>query len=131
LLLCFIQEGVARKVYKQKLDEIRADYSKDFESEIKKHNELAMRQESEDFEKIRCQKRLIEDKYNTLKEKYMKLKNDMRAAIERRQKHKEKANSIVSETETSSRTKSERTDSNDQKLVNFLQFKCICVYICI
>ncbi|OXU19166.1 hypothetical protein TSAR_000509, partial [Trichomalopsis sarcophagae] len=112
-----VDEVLARKVYKQRLDEIRADYSKDVENEMKKHNDSAVRQESVDFEKIRCEKRLLEDKYNTLKEKYLKLKKDMRAAIEKRNRRKEQANTTASETEmsTSTRTRTERTESTDQK----------------
>ena len=90
---------------------------------MKKQNESAVRQESVDFEKIRCEKRLLEDKYNTLKEKYMKLKKDMRIAIEKRNRRKEQqANATASETEmsTSTRTRTERTESTDQRLVNFL-----------
>lgn len=72
-----------------------------------------------DFEKLRCEKRLLEDKYNTMKEKYMKLKKDMRAAIEKRNRRKEQANATASETEmsTSTRTRTDRTESTDQKLV--------------
>ncbi|XP_016836739.1 centrosomal protein of 164 kDa isoform X2 [Nasonia vitripennis] len=112
-----VDEGLARKVYKQRLDEIRTDYSKDVENEMKKHNDSAVRQESVDFEKIRCEKRLLEDKYNTLKGKYLKLKKDMRAAIEKRNRRKEQANTTASETEmsTSTRTRTERTESTDQK----------------
>lgn len=110
-------------MYKQRLDEIRADYSKDVENEMKKQNDSAVRQDSVDFEKIRCEKRLIEDKYNTLKEKYLKLKKDMRMAVERRNRRKEQANTTASETEmsTSTRTRTDRTDSTDQKLVYIFQ----------
>ena len=111
-------------MYKQRLDELRADYSKDLENEIKKYSESAVRHESVEFEKIRCEKHLIEDKYNTLKDKYVKLKKDMRAAIEKRNRRKElaQANAAVSETEmsTSARTKTERSESTDQKLVKCL-----------
>uniref|UniRef100_A0ABD2X750 WW domain-containing protein n=1 Tax=Trichogramma kaykai TaxID=54128 RepID=A0ABD2X750_9HYME len=116
-----VDEGLARKVYKQRLEEVRADYSKDIENELKKHHDTANRQENVEFEKIRCEKRLIEDKYNTLKEKYLKLKKDMRAAIEKRNRRKElvQANATASETEisTSAKTRTERTESLDQKLL--------------
>lgn len=115
-----MQENLARKVYKQRLDEIRTDYSKDVDNEVKKYDS-AVRQEIVDFEKMRCEKRLLEDKYNTLKEKYMKMKKDMRAAIEKRNRRKEQANATASETEmsTSTRTRTDRTESTDQKLVGF------------
>lgn len=108
-------------MYKQRLDEIRTDYTKDVDNEVKKYDS-AVRQEIVDFEKLRCEKRLLEDKYNTIKEKYMKMKKDMRAAIEKRNRRKEQqaANATASETEisTSTRTRTDRTDSTDQKLVH-------------
>lgn len=109
-------------MYKQRLEEIRADYSKEIEKEVKSHNDSAVRQEIVDFEKLRCEKRLLEDKYNTLKEKYLKMKKDMRAAIEKRARRKEQqANMTTSETEmsTSTRTRTERTESSGHKLVYF------------
>ncbi|XP_063237457.1 uncharacterized protein LOC134539391 isoform X2 [Bacillus rossius redtenbacheri] len=38
------------------------------------------------FEKLRCEKRLLEDKYRSLKEKYIRLKTDVKISIERRKK---------------------------------------------
>lgn len=41
-------------------------------------------------EKLRCEKRLVEDKYRTLKEKYIKLKGEMKTHVEKKeQKQKE------------------------------------------
>ncbi|XP_015605660.1 centrosomal protein of 164 kDa isoform X2 [Cephus cinctus] len=111
-----MSESLARKGYKQRLKDIRDDFSQDVEKEAKKQNERISRQETVDFEKIRCEKRLLEDKYKTLKEKYLKLKNDVRLAVERRNKKKE-GNTTASETEksTSARTRTDRTESSDQK----------------
>lgn len=109
------------------MDEIRADYTRDIESALVKQNESVVRQEVIDFEKIRCEKRILEDKYNILKEKYLKLKKDMRLAIERRNKRKESQQATsnatntnaaiagtMSETEmsTSTRTKTDKTESD-------------------
>lgn len=79
-------------------------------------SEHATRQETVDFEKMRCEKRLLEDKYKILKDKYLKLKNDVRLAVERRSKRKE-AHVTTSETEksASTRTKTDRTESLDRK----------------
>ncbi|XP_033209240.1 centrosomal protein of 164 kDa isoform X3 [Belonocnema kinseyi] len=110
-------EGLARKLYKQKLEEIRADFSRDIENQVKKQSDRKSGpQESVDFEKLRCEKRLLEDKYNTLKEKYLKLKKEVRLAVERRTKRKE-GNTTASETErsTSARTRTDKTESSDQK----------------
>lgn len=107
---------MARKVYKQRLEEVRGDFSKEIDKEAKNISERASRQETVDFEKIRCEKRLLEDKYKTLKEKYLKLKNDVRLAVERRSKRKE-SNTTASETErsASTRTRTDRTESSIQK----------------
>ncbi|KAK2582478.1 hypothetical protein KPH14_004783 [Odynerus spinipes] len=105
-----IDEGLSRKMYKQRLEEIRADFSRDVEKEARQQTERAIQQECMDFEKMRCEKRLLQDKYMALKEKYMKLKNDVRLVIERRNKSRE-GYTTASETE---RSKTERTESSDQ-----------------
>lgn len=110
------QEDRTRKMYKQCLEEIRADFSRDAEKEAKKQTGRAIHQESIEFEKMRCEKRLLQDKYMALKEKYMKLKKEVRSAIERRSRRKE-GYTTASETErsTSTRTRTDRTESSDQK----------------
>lgn len=116
LLTRFFQENMARKVFKQKLDEIRSDLAREIDKETKKISDRATRQDSADYDKIRCEKRILEDKYKTLKDKYLKLKNDVRLAVEKRSKRKE-GHTTVSETEKSgsTRTRTERTESLTQK----------------
>ncbi|KAK6633908.1 hypothetical protein RUM44_004515 [Polyplax serrata] len=58
--------------------------------------------ESRVFEKVRCEKRLLEDKYKTLKEKYIKLKAEAKSTLERKKKKKESSITMSSETEKSS-----------------------------
>lgn len=41
-----------------------------------------------EFEKVRCEKRLLEDKYKSLKEKYLRLKNEVRLSMERKRQAK-------------------------------------------
>jgi len=103
-------------MYKERLEEIRTDFARDAEKEARKQTEKALQQESIDFEKMRCEKRLLQDKYTALKEKYMKLKNDVRLAVERRSRRKE-GYTTTSETErsTSTRTRTDKTDSSEQK----------------
>ncbi|XP_074112640.1 centrosomal protein 164 isoform X3 [Cotesia typhae] len=110
-----VEENMARKVFKQKLDEIRSDLSREIDKETKKISDRATRQDSADYDKIRCEKRILEDKYKTLKDKYLKLKNDVRLAVEKRSKRKE-GHTTVSETEKSgsTRTRTERTESLTQ-----------------
>lgn len=110
-LLTTFQERLSRKVYKQRLDEIRTDLSRGIDKEAKKISDHATRQQMIDFEKIRCEKRLLEDKYKVLKEKYLKLKNEVRVAVERRSKRRE-SNTTASETERSGSTKT-RTETNE------------------
>lgn len=52
-----------------------------------------MRQSGEDrlYEKIRCEKRLLEDKYRCLKEKYLRLKADVKISLERRNHRREQS----------------------------------------
>ncbi|EFN65813.1 Centrosomal protein of 164 kDa [Camponotus floridanus] len=109
-----MDEALARKMYKERLEEIRADFARETEKEARKQNERIL-QDSIDFEKMRCEKRLLQDKYTALKEKYMKLKNDVRLAVERRSRRKE-GYTTASETErsTSTRTKTDRTESSEQ-----------------
>ncbi|XP_044581392.1 uncharacterized protein PF11_0207-like isoform X5 [Cotesia glomerata] len=110
-----VEENMARKVFKQKLDEIRSDLAREIDKETKKISDRATRQDSADYDKIRCEKRILEDKYKTLKDKYLKLKNDVRLAVEKRSKRKE-GHTTASETEKSgsTRTRTERTESLTQ-----------------
>lgn len=109
-------------MYKERLEEIRADFARDAEKEARKQTDRVLQQESIDYEKLRCEKRLLQDKYTALKEKYMKLKNDVRLAVERRSRRKE-GYTTASETErsASTRTRTEKTESSEQKWVFSLQ----------
>ncbi|XP_014601171.1 PREDICTED: uncharacterized protein LOC106785325 isoform X1 [Polistes canadensis] len=108
-----IDEGLARKMYKQRLEDIRADFSRELEKEARKQTERALQQECMDFEKIRCERRLLEDKYIALKEKYIKLKNDVRLTVERRNKSTGGGGGYTTTSETE-RSKTERTNSSDK-----------------
>ena len=46
----------------------------------------ASRPDDRVFEKLRCEKRLLEDKYRTLKDKYVRLKSDIKQSLEKRNK---------------------------------------------
>lgn len=110
------QEDRTLKMYKQRLMEIHADFSRDAEKEARKQSGRAIHQDSIEFEKMRSEKRLLQDKYEALKEKYMKLKEEVRSVIERRNRRKE-GYTTASETErsTSTRTRTEKTESSEQK----------------
>ena len=53
------------------------------------------------FEKLRCEKRLLEDKYRSLKEKYIRLKMDIKISVERRKRRDVGGTTTGSETERS------------------------------
>ncbi|XP_014239734.1 centrosomal protein of 164 kDa-like isoform X2 [Cimex lectularius] len=88
-----------------------------------------------DFEKMRCEKRLIEDKYRSLKDKYLQLKSDIEIAVERKlqsknRKKKEDHNQEkesqdekgISETKTNNKSKNNNLESDatsDEKLPRF------------
>ncbi|XP_015439557.1 PREDICTED: centrosomal protein of 164 kDa [Dufourea novaeangliae] len=111
-----IDEALTRKMHKQRLEDIRADFTRDAEKEARKQSEQrSVQQETVDIEKMRSENRLLQDKYTVLKEKYRKLKNDVRLAVERRSWRKMGYTS-ASETEksTSTRTRTDRTESSEQ-----------------
>lgn len=57
------------------------------------------------FEKLRCEKRLLEDKYRSLKDKYIRLKTDIKISMERRKRRDAGGTTTASETENSSSRK--------------------------
>lgn len=67
------------------------------------------------YEKLRCEKRLLEDKYKCLKEKYFRLKTDIKLSIEKKNRRKEQStatNTTGSETEQSNSNKERYIFSN-------------------
>lgn len=62
------------------------------------------------YEKMRCEKRLLEDKYKCLKEKYVRLKADIKVSLERRNRRPHASTTTGSETE--------RSFSNKQSIGN-------------
>ncbi|OAD53569.1 hypothetical protein WN48_09731 [Eufriesea mexicana] len=110
-----INEDRTLKMYKQRLTEIQVDFSRDAEIEAKRRSGQTIMIDSFQYERMRCERRLIQDKYLALKEKYRKLKEEVRSFIERRNKRKE-GYTTASETErsTSTRTRTEKTESSDQ-----------------
>ncbi|XP_053972469.1 centrosomal protein of 164 kDa [Hylaeus volcanicus] len=110
-----MDEGLTRQMYKQRLEEIRSDFSRDAEKKAQKLVEQTVQQESVDIEKMRSENRLLQDKYTALKEKYRKLKGEVRLVVERRIRRKA-GYTTASETErsTSTRTRTDRTESSEQ-----------------
>ncbi|KAJ8942917.1 hypothetical protein NQ314_009892 [Rhamnusium bicolor] len=82
------------KYYEEKLAEIEkelAERSQMTELRNKMQNELEHDKnksvcDERMYEKLRCEKRLLEDKYRCLKDKYLRLKTDVKISIEKRNK---------------------------------------------
>ncbi|XP_065159078.1 centrosomal protein of 164 kDa isoform X2 [Atheta coriaria] len=126
-----------RKQHQAVLDEIKLDFKseekilrREHESmlaELKRKvnggnldNEMNYQTSSKDketgderlYEKVRCEKRLLEDKYRCLKEKYMKLKTDVKLTIEKRHRKREQSLTTTttgSETEKSNSINKEKS----------------------
>ncbi|XP_033606147.1 centrosomal protein of 164 kDa isoform X3 [Cryptotermes secundus] len=106
-----MEEEQVRREHTERLNELRARLSRELELEqqrLLKPNEQqsdSARQEllesSRVFEKLRCEKRLLEDKYRSLKEKYIRLKTDVKISMERRKRRDAGGTTTGSETERS------------------------------
>uniref|UniRef100_A0A182IYZ1 Uncharacterized protein n=1 Tax=Anopheles atroparvus TaxID=41427 RepID=A0A182IYZ1_ANOAO len=100
-----MEEELLKKEHTTNLTEMKIKLSHELEVERQR-----MRETGEDrlYEKMRCEKRLLEDKYKCLKEKYTRLKTDVRISLERRKKRREQQqHSLLSNSyETDDRTNS-------------------------
>ncbi|XP_072386494.1 uncharacterized protein Cep164 isoform X2 [Diabrotica undecimpunctata] len=100
------EEQVLRKAHQAKMAELRSKFQAESEQDRGKHTT-----DERTFEKLRCEKRLLEDKYRCLKEKYLKLKTEIKLTMEKRSKRKEQStttNTTGSETEQSNSNNRER-----------------------
>ncbi|XP_052873391.1 centrosomal protein of 164 kDa [Anopheles cruzii] len=81
-----MEEELLKKEQGRNLTEMKIKLNHELEVERQR-----MRETGEDrlYEKVRCEKRLLEDKYKCLKEKYTRLKTDVRISLERRKKRRE------------------------------------------
>lgn len=80
------EEEIIKKEHTLKHSEMRDKLAHELELERQR-----MRETGEDrlYEKVRCEKRLLEDKYRCLKEKYVRLKTDVKLSLERRNRRRE------------------------------------------
>jgi hypothetical protein len=83
-------------------------------AELKNKIELEAEKKDEKYEKIRCEKRLLEDKYKCLKDKYLRLKTEVKMSIEKRNKRKEQGGAT-----TTTGSETERSHSNNKD-------RCVC-----
>nr|CAD7198739.1 unnamed protein product [Timema douglasi] len=121
------EEEAVRKEHTDQLADLRARLTKELDVEkvrMKVASEgldEAARQElvenSRVFEKVRCEKRLLEDKYRSLKEKYIRLKTDVKISIERR-KRRDGGTTTGSETERSSSHKTGGKPVDPERIIS-------------
>ncbi|CAG9762889.1 unnamed protein product [Ceutorhynchus assimilis] len=108
------------------MDEIKREFKIE-EQILKQKHQVEMlklrsketEQEDRQFEKLRCEKRLLEDKYRCLKEKYLRLKTEVKLSLEKRSRRKDQhstnttaTNTTGSETEQSHSNNKDRTPLN-------------------
>lgn len=98
------EEEIVKKDHATKLAQLKDKLTHELELERQRMRESG---ESHLFEKMRCEKRLLEDKYRCLKEKYVRLKADVKISLERRSRRRDHQ-SITTGSET------ERSNSNKQ-----------------
>ncbi|XP_020805484.1 uncharacterized protein LOC110181893 [Drosophila serrata] len=97
------EEEIVRREHAARLAQLQAKLSRELDMEKQR-----FRDKGEDrlYEKVRCEKRLLEDKYRCLKEKYVRLKTDVKLSLERRNRRRE-AQQAISQHNTKSTTGSE------------------------
>lgn len=100
------EEELIKKDYAINLQKTKDKMSHDLDLERQKMRESG---ESNLYEKIRCEKRLLEDKYRCLKDKYVRLKTDVKISLERRHQRREQQSLTTTGSE-----EIERSNSNKQ-----------------
>ncbi|XP_055846751.1 golgin subfamily B member 1 [Episyrphus balteatus] len=111
------EEEILKKEHSTKLLEMRDKLAHEIELERQK-----MRDTGEDrlYEKVRCEKRLLEDKYRCLKEKYVRLKTDVKLSLERRNRRREQQAVLNQQSlnNTTTGSETERSMSNKPSIGN-------------
>ncbi|XP_055380426.1 putative uncharacterized protein DDB_G0282133 isoform X2 [Condylostylus longicornis] len=117
------EEEILKKEHITKLNDMREKLSREMELERQR-----MRESGEDrlYEKIRCEKRLLEDKYRCLKDKYGRLKSDVKLSLERRNRRREQLaaqqqqqqQNLTNTTNTTTGSETERSLSNKPSIGN-------------
>lgn len=97
------EEHVLRREHQNQMAELRVKIANEADNEKRFYDEKAV-------EKLKCEKKLLEDKYRCLKDKYLRLKTDVKMSIEKRNKKKEQSGTTTtgSETERSHSVNKER-----------------------
>ncbi|XP_075156965.1 centrosomal protein 164 [Haematobia irritans] len=80
------EEEMIKKEHVTKLQQMKDKLNDEMEAERQRMKESG---EERLYEKVRCEKRLLEDKYRCLKEKYGRLKTEVKLSVERRNRRRE------------------------------------------
>lgn len=80
------EEEMIKKEHATKLQQMKDKLNDELEAERQRMKETG---EERLYEKVRCEKRLLEDKYRCLKEKYARLKTEVKLSVERRNRRRE------------------------------------------
>ncbi|XP_016973082.1 uncharacterized protein LOC108040234 [Drosophila rhopaloa] len=96
------EEEIIRREQAARLAQLRDKFARELDLEKQRFREKG---EERLYEKVRCEKRLLEDKYRCLKEKYVRLKTDVKLSLERRNRRRE-AQLVPQHTHTNNSTKS-------------------------
>ncbi|KAJ8912265.1 hypothetical protein NQ315_008856 [Exocentrus adspersus] len=110
-----LEEQNLRKSHQSQMTDLKTK----MQNEIEEKNKSPCDERT--YEKLRCEKRLLEDKYRCLKDKYLRLKTDVKLSIEKRNKRKEQStttNTTGSETEQSNSNNKERLKSSSTSRIN-------------
>ncbi|XP_050308283.1 myosin-11 [Anthonomus grandis grandis] len=103
-----VEEQILKQEHQKTMTELRQKLEEDLE-QMKGKQPCDEKQ----FEKLRCEKRLLEDKYRCLKEKYIRLKTEVKLSLEKRRGKKDQTSTNTTNTTTTDST--EQTNSNNKE----------------
>lgn len=113
-ILYILQEEIVRREHHQNITDLKDKLHHEVEIERQRMRELG---EDRLYEKVRCEKRLLEDKYRCLKEKYIRLKTDVKMSLEKRNRRKEQSMTTTTGSDTERSTSHKRAVSSDRLVV--------------
>ncbi|KAH8373218.1 hypothetical protein KR009_004225, partial [Drosophila setifemur] len=113
------EEDILRREHAARLAQMRDKLAHELDLEKQRCRENG---EERLYEKVRCEKRLLEDKYRCLKEKYVRLKTDVKLSLERRNRRREaqalQLHTHTNNTKSTTGSETERSVSNKPSIGN-------------
>ncbi|GLV35822.1 uncharacterized protein CBL_01026 [Carabus blaptoides fortunei] len=107
------EEEIIRKEQHQHLADLKDKVGVELELERQRMRDLG---EDRLYEKVRCEKRLLEDKYRCLKEKYLRLKTDVKISLDRRNRRKEQSLTTTTTGSDTERSTSHKKGSTSERV---------------